>query len=307
MAATPASKFTTSGAEHRPRPRASWPANVRTTRKVGRHVSEKPSSPRIDLPPDGDAVKVDAASAVVTGGASGLGRATTEALVSAGAQVFAFDLPAAIESGEPVDGVTYIAADVTQPGDIRQGLEQVAAAPVPLRVLVNCAGIGPSMRILGKKGVHDLEVFAEVVQINLVGSFNTLALAAELIAEAPPLDDDARGVVVNTASIAAFEGQIGQAAYAASKGGIAALTLPGARDLAQYGIRVNTIAPGIVDTPMLATVSEEFRAGLASGVPFPKRLGKPEDFARLAMMLIEHDYLNGEIVRMDGALRMAPR
>jgi NAD(P)-dependent dehydrogenase (short-subunit alcohol dehydrogenase family) len=176
-----------------------------------------------------------------------------------------------------------------------------------LRVAVNCAGIGPSARILGRKGVHDLGLYAKVVQINLVGTFTVLALASEEIARTEPLDHGQRGVVINTASVAAFEGQIGQAAYSSSKGGVVGLTLPAARDLAQYGIRVNTIAPGIVETPMLATISEEYRAGLAAGVPFPHRLAQPAEFAQLALFLIEHDYLNGETVRMDGALRMAPR
>jgi NAD(P)-dependent dehydrogenase (short-subunit alcohol dehydrogenase family) len=160
---------------------------------------------------------------------------------------------------------------------------------------------------LGKSGVHDLELFERVVRVNLMGSFNVLALAAEKIAAAEPLADGQRGVVINTASVAAFEGQVGQAAYASSKGGILALTLPAARDLAQYGIRVNTIAPGIVETPMLATVSEEFRAGLAAGVPFPNRLARPDEYAQLVVSIVEHDYLNGETIRMDGGLRMAPR
>jgi NAD(P)-dependent dehydrogenase (short-subunit alcohol dehydrogenase family) len=163
------------------------------------------------------------------------------------------------------------------------------------------------MRIVGKKGIHDLGFYAKVVQINLIGSFTVVALAAEQIAKTDELEDSQRGVIINTASIAAYDGQVGQAAYASSKGGIVALTLPAARDLAQYGIRVNTIAPGIVETPMLATVSEEFRAGLAAGVPFPSRLGRPAEYAQLALAIIDHDYLNGEVIRMDGGLRMAPR
>jgi NAD(P)-dependent dehydrogenase (short-subunit alcohol dehydrogenase family) len=178
---------------------------------------------------------------------------------------------------------------------------------VPLRTVVNCAGIGPAGRILSKKGKHDLNLYAKVIQINLIGTFNVLTLAAEAIAQTEPLTDDARGVIINTASVAAFDGQIGQAAYASSKGGIVGLTLPAARDLASYGIRVLTIAPGIVDTPMLATVSDEFRSTLAAGIPFPKRLGRPDEYAKLALSLIDHDYLNGEVIRMDGALRMAPR
>ena len=250
---------------------------------------------------------VENTAAIVTGGASGLGAATAGALAAAGAHVFALDLPAALQDAPAVDGVTYVATDVTDAEQVAAAVDQAAGTEAPLRVVVNCAGIGPSMRILGRKGVHDLAFFAKVVQINLIGSFNVLALASEKIAETEALADGARGVIVNTASIAAFEGQVGQAAYASSKGGIVGLTIPAARDLAQYGIRVNTIAPGIVETPMLATVSDEFRAGLASGVPFPQRLARPEEFADLAMFLVEHDYLNGETVRMDGALRMAPR
>jgi NAD(P)-dependent dehydrogenase (short-subunit alcohol dehydrogenase family) len=198
------------------------------------------------------------------------------------------------------------ATDVTDPAQVGAAVEQ-AAAPGPLRTVVNCAGIGPSARILGKKGVHDLELYATVVKVNLVGTFNVLALAAEQIAQTDPDEHGQRGVVVNTASIAAYDGQVGQAAYASSKGGIVGLTLPAARDLAQYGIRVCTIAPGIVETPMLATVSDEFRAGLAAGVPFPQRLARPEEYAQLALAIVDHDYLNGEVIRMDGALRMAPR
>ncbi|WP_114424317.1 SDR family NAD(P)-dependent oxidoreductase [Nocardioides houyundeii] len=244
-------------------------------------------------------------AAIVTGGASGLGAATAAALAAKGAQVFAFDLPQAIEDAPEVAGVTYVGVDVTDP-------EQVAAAvatasDVPLRTVVNCAGIGPSMRILGRKGPHDLAFYAKVVQVNLIGTFNVMTLAAEQIAQTEPLADGARGVVINTASIAAYDGQVGQAAYASSKGGVVGLTLPAARDLAQFGIRVLTIAPGIIETPMLATVSEEFRAGLAAGVPFPQRLGRPQEYAQLALAMVEHDYLNGEVVRMDGALRMAPR
>lgn len=252
-------------------------------------------------------MQVTDTAAIVTGGASGLGAATAAALAGQGAAVYAFDLPAAIEGAPQVDGVTYVGVDVTDPEQVQTAVDRAASGPEPLRVVVNCAGIGPSARILGKKGVHDLGLYATVVQVNLVGSFNVLALASEKIAATDPLEDGARGVVVNTASIAAYDGQIGQAAYASSKGGIVGLTLPAARDLAQHGIRVNTIAPGIVETPMLATVSEEFRAGLAAGVPFPQRLARPDEYAQLALFLITHDYLNGEVLRMDGALRMAPR
>ncbi|WP_104107817.1 SDR family NAD(P)-dependent oxidoreductase [Nocardioides sp. 616] len=246
-------------------------------------------------------------AAIVTGGASGLGAATAAALAAKGAQVFAFDLPQAIEDAPEVAGVTYVGVDVTDPDQVAAAVATASASGVPLRTVVNCAGIGPSMRILGRKGPHDLAFYAKVVQVNLIGTFNVMTLAAEQIAQTEPLADGARGVVINTASIAAYDGQVGQAAYASSKGGVVGLTLPAARDLAQFGIRVLTIAPGIIETPMLATVSEEFRAGLASGVPFPQRLGRPDEYAQLALAMVEHDYLNGEVVRMDGALRMAPR
>jgi NAD(P)-dependent dehydrogenase (short-subunit alcohol dehydrogenase family) len=200
-----------------------------------------------------------------------------------------------------------VTADVTDPSQVSAAVETAAGAGVPLRVVVNCAGIGPSARILSRKGPHDLDLFRKVVEINLIGTFNVLTLAAAAIAQTEPDEHGQRGVAINTASIAGFEGQIGQAAYAASKGGVIGLNLPAARDLSSAGIRVMTIAPGIVDTPMLATVSDEFREKLAEGIPFPKRLGRPEEFANLALSIIAHDYLNGEVIRMDGALRMAPR
>ena len=251
---------------------------------------------------------IEQTSAVVTGGASGLGAATAAALAAHGAHVVALDLAQGIEQAPQVDGVTYVATDVTDEEQVRAAVAQASADPAaPLRVVVNCAGIGPSARILGKKGVHDLSLYRKVIEINLVGSFTVLAIASEAIAQTEADADGQRGVIINTASIAAYDGQVGQAAYASSKGAIVGLTLPAARDLAQYGIRVCTIAPGIVETPMLATDSDEFRAGLAAGVPFPQRLAKPEEYARLALAIIDHDYLNGETIRMDGALRMAPR
>jgi NAD(P)-dependent dehydrogenase (short-subunit alcohol dehydrogenase family) len=251
-------------------------------------------------------MQLDNAAAIITGGASGLGAATGKALADKGAQVFALDLPAAVDGAPTVDRVTYVPTDVTDEEQVRAAVAQASAA-APLRVVVNCAGIGPSARILGKKGVHDLGLYAKVIQVNLVGTFTVLAVAAEAIAQTEPDEHGQRGVIINTASIAAFDGQVGQAAYSSSKGGIVGLTLPAARDLAQYGIRVMTIAPGIVETPMLATVSDEFRAGLAAGVPFPQRLARPDEYAQLALAIIDHDYLNGEVIRMDGALRMAPR
>ncbi|MGO1165781.1 MAG: SDR family NAD(P)-dependent oxidoreductase [Janibacter sp.] len=246
-------------------------------------------------------------AAIVTGGASGLGAATAASLAEGGATVFAFDLPDSIEKAPAVDGVEYVAVDVTDADQVQAAVDTAAEADVPLRTVVNCAGIGPSMRILGRKGPHDLALYAKVVQINLIGTFNVMTLAAEKIAQTEGDEHNQRGVIINTASAAAYDGQVGQAAYASSKGGIVGLNLSAARDLAQHGIRVMTIAPGIVETPMLATVSEEFREGLAKGVPFPQRLGRPDEFAQLARQIVDHDYLNGEVIRMDGSLRMAPR
>lgn len=243
-------------------------------------------------------------SAIVTGAASGLGLATAREFSARGARVVGLDLD--VSSAPSLEGVDYVAADVTSEDDVLNAVA-IAARRGPLRVAVNCAGIGPSARILGRTGVHDLDLYRRVVQVNLIGTFTVMALAAEEISRTEQLDDGQRGVIVNTASIAAFEGQVGQVAYSSSKGGVVGMTLPAARDLSQVGIRVNTIAPGVVETPMLATVSEEYRAGLASGVPFPKRLARASEFAALAAFIVEHDYLNGEVIRMDGALRMAPR
>lgn len=245
-------------------------------------------------------------SAVVSGGASGLGAATAKALAGRGAAVFALDLAPSIEKAERTQGVTLLEADVTNPEQVRQVIAS-AAEFAPLRTAVSCAGIGSPKRILSREGVADLELFSRIVTINLVGTYTVMALAAEAISKTPELEHGQRGVIVNTASIAAFEGQIGQVAYASSKGGVVGMTLPAARDLAQFGIRVCTIAPGIIDTPLLASLGNEVRSSLAAGVPFPHRLGQPEEYARLVTMIIEHDYLNGETIRMDGALRMAPR
>ncbi|WP_182348901.1 SDR family NAD(P)-dependent oxidoreductase [Tomitella gaofuii] len=249
-------------------------------------------------------------SAIVTGGASGLGAATAKLLADKGARVFGLDLQASIDrAGADVPGgVTLVPADVTDEAQVTAAVAQASDSGAPLRIVVNCAGVGWAGRILSKNGPHDLELFRTVITVNLLGTFNVMRLAADAIARTEPVDESGqRGVVINTASVAAFEGQIGQIAYSASKGGVAGMTVPAARDLAQQGIRVNTIAPGIVDTPMLAGVAEEFRAGLAEGVPFPKRLARPDEYAQLAGMIVEHDYLNGETIRLDGALRMAPR
>ncbi|HTX01982.1 MAG TPA: SDR family NAD(P)-dependent oxidoreductase [Acidimicrobiales bacterium] len=254
-----------------------------------------------------------AITAVVSGAASGLGAATARELAARGATVVGIDLTGALEHlGTPAgsassEGVRYVAADVTDEAQLAAALDVASGIGPPLRVAVNCAGIARSGRILTKEGPHPLELFQQVVAVNLVGTFNVLRLAAQRIAATPALQDGQRGVVVNTASVAAFEGQVGQIAYAASKAGVAGMTICAARDLARHGIRVVTIAPGIVDTPMLGSLNEEFRAGLAASVPFPARLASPAEYAELVAMIVEHDYLNGETIRMDGALRMAPR
>ena len=240
-------------------------------------------------------------SALVTGAASGLGAATARALADRGVEVLGLDLAA------PADGdprIRYVAADVTDEEQVAAALATVTA---PLRLVVNCAGIAPAMRLLSSKGVHDLATFRKTIDVNLVGTFNVLRLAAEIMATNEPLADGARGLIVNTASVAAYEGQIGQVAYAASKGAIVGMTLPAARDLARYGIRVNTIAPGIVLTPLLTNLGEAVVESLSASVPFPARLARPDEYAQLVLMLADHDYLNGETIRMDGALRMAPQ
>ena len=240
-----------------------------------------------------------------------MGRETVRLLVSRGATVFAFDVPGAFEGAATEDSVWPVEADVTDAAAVVSAVGRVAevaeATGAPLRYVVSCAGVAPSQRILGRKGMHDLELFARVVAVNLIGTFNIMTAAAVTIAKAEPDENGGRGVIVNTASISAFDGQIGQAAYAASKAGVAGLTLPAARDLAQSGIRVCTVAPGLIDTPMFSAFPPEVRSALAEGVPFPSRLGRPDEFAAFVEMVIEHDYLNGETIRMDGALRMAPR
>jgi NAD(P)-dependent dehydrogenase (short-subunit alcohol dehydrogenase family) len=198
--------------------------------------------------------------------------------------------------------------DVTDEESVQAAIAEASGKDRPLRIAINCAGIGWAQRTVGRGGEpHDLGAFTKIVMVNLVGTFNVLRLAAAAMSQTEPDEDGERGVVVNTASIAAYDGQIGQIAYAASKGGIVGLTLPAARDLSSVGVRVCTIAPGLVDTPLLGMLPEEARAALAAGIPFPKRLGRPDDFAQLAMDIVEHGYLNGEVVRMDGALRMAPK
>jgi NAD(P)-dependent dehydrogenase (short-subunit alcohol dehydrogenase family) len=254
-------------------------------------------------------MQLDGTSAIVTGAASGLGAATAKALAAAGVRVFGLDLATGWEKAgaTPGEGITPVSGDVTSADDVSAAVSAAAAAG-PLRMAVNCAGLGWASRILSKKGVHDFDLFKTVISVNLVGTFNVLRLAAEAMSKTDPVDDTGqRGLIVNTASVAAFDGQIGQIAYSASKGGVVGMCLPAARDLAQFGIRVMTIAPGIIDTPMMAGITEEFRESLAASVPFPARLGRPDEYAQLALMIAEHDYLNGEVIRMDGSLRMAPR
>jgi NAD(P)-dependent dehydrogenase (short-subunit alcohol dehydrogenase family) len=253
-------------------------------------------------------MQVQGIAAVVTGAASGLGAATARALAAAGARVVGVDLAAGWErAGDPPAGVTAVTGDVTSADDVAAAVATAASA-APLRLAVNCAGVAWAGRVLSRKGVHDLELFRSVVTINLIGSFNVLRLAAEQMAATDPVDQDGqRGLIVNTASVAAFDGQIGQIAYSASKGGVAGMTLPAARDLAQYGIRVMTIAPGILDTPMMASITAEFRTNLQATVPFPSRFGRPDEYAALVLSIAAQDYLNGEVIRLDGSLRMAPR
>jgi NAD(P)-dependent dehydrogenase (short-subunit alcohol dehydrogenase family) len=252
-------------------------------------------------------MRIDGTTALVTGAASGLGAATAAALAERGATVVGVDLEAAVGRATDLpDGVRLVPADVTDEEQVRAAIA-VAQGEGPLRLAVSCAGIAPSARILSRKGPHDLGLFRSVLEVNLLGTFNVLRLAAEAMSGLEPDANGQRGVVVNTASIAAFEAQIGQIAYAASKAGVSGMTVTAARDLAQYGIRVMTIAPGIVDTPMMAGFTDEVRDGLAATVPFPQRLAAPEEFARLVTMIAELDYLNGETIRMDGALRMTAR
>jgi NAD(P)-dependent dehydrogenase (short-subunit alcohol dehydrogenase family) len=245
-------------------------------------------------------------TALVSGGASGLGRAAAAELSAAGADVLLLDLPDS--AGEATarelgDRVRFVPADVTDPEQVRAA---VAECRSPLRAAICCAGVATPGRILGRNGPLPTADFARVVQINLVGTFTVLSLAAEVMATNEPVDGD-RGVIVCTASTAAFDGQIGQAAYAASKGGVAALTLPAARDLAQHAIRVMTIAPGLFDTPLMAGLSESVRVSLAQTVPHPPRLGDPAEFAALVRHILDNPMLNGEVIRLDGALRMPPR
>ena len=247
---------------------------------------------------------------LITGGGSGLGLAAARQLLGQGGKVLLLDINAeagqraAAELGE---GARFVQADITREEDGRVAVAQALEAFGAVHGLVNCAGIAPAEKILGRSGVHGLDSFRRTVEVNLIGSFNLLRLAAEAMAQNPPNAEGERGVIVNTASVAAFDGQIGQAAYAASKGGVAAMTLPAARALARSGIRVMCIAPGIFETPMMAGMPQEVRDSLAAGVPFPPRLGRPEEYAALVRHIGETPMLNGEVIRLDGALRMAAK
>jgi NAD(P)-dependent dehydrogenase (short-subunit alcohol dehydrogenase family) len=255
-------------------------------------------------------LRVENSTFFVTGGGSGLGAATALLLAENGAQVVLADVDE--ESGEQMasqigNGTKFIRTDVTDEASVQDALDSVVETFGSLSGVVNCAGIGPAARVVGKKGVHDLGLFTRTVEINLVGTFNVIRLAAVRLAGNEPDDEGERGLIINTASVAAYDGQIGQAAYAASKGGVVALTLPVARELASSGIRVVTIAPGIFETPMLAALPEDAKESLGKQVPFPQRLGKPEEYAALAKHIVENRMLNGEVIRLDGAIRMAPR
>jgi NAD(P)-dependent dehydrogenase (short-subunit alcohol dehydrogenase family) len=247
-------------------------------------------------------------AAIVTGGASGLGAATARKLAAQGANVAVFDLNAKLaeEVAAEIKG-TAVVCDVSDAAAAEAGIAQASKAHGPARVLVNCAGIGVAKRVIGREGPMALADFDRVIRINLIGSFNMLRLASTEMSKLDALASGERGVVINTASVAAYDGQIGQAAYSASKGGIVGMTLPIARELAQFGIRVLTIAPGLFLTPLLANLPQEAQDSLAAAIPFPRRLGHADEFASLAMHMIDNPYLNGEVVRLDGSLRMAPK
>src|SRR5258707_3469057 len=255
-------------------------------------------------------MKIQGKSALVTGGASGLGAATVRMLAERGAKVLIADVNE--KSGQELaqelgNAVAFVKTDVTNPGQVRAAMAEAAANLGGLHILVTTAGIGVAEKLLGKNGLHDLDKFVRVLQVNLIGTFDAIRHAAELMSHNQLDDDGGRGVIITTASVAAYEGQIGQTAYSASKGGIVGMTLPLARELARHGIRVVTIAPGIFHTPLLGSLPEAALASLSEQVPFPKRLGQPPEFAALVQHIIENNMLNGETIRIDGAIRMAPK
>jgi NAD(P)-dependent dehydrogenase (short-subunit alcohol dehydrogenase family) len=246
-------------------------------------------------------MRIEGSTFLVAGGGSGLGEATTRMLLGAGANVVVADL-----KGEVPPGARFVETDVTDERSVQSAVD-AALEFDGLHGAINCAGVASAEKVLGKEGPHSLDSFANVVQINLVGTFNVVRLAAEAMSRNDPAESGERGVIVNTASVAAFDGQIGQVAYAASKGGVVALTLPVARELATSGIRVMAIAPGIFDTPMMGGLPEDAKESLGKQVPFPPRLGRPEEYASLVKHIVENEMLNGEVIRLDGAIRMAPR
>jgi NAD(P)-dependent dehydrogenase (short-subunit alcohol dehydrogenase family) len=253
-------------------------------------------------------VQISGNHALVVGGSSGLGEATVRALHAQGAAVTVADVNA--EKGAALCdelGLQFVSCDVREEDDVQAAVARAADGEGGLRIAVCCAGTGWAQKVAGSKGPHPLLPFETIISINLIGTFNVLRFASAAMIANEPLEDGERGVCVNTASIAAFDGQVGQIAYSASKGGVVAMTLPSARDLAQYGIRVNTIAPGLFDTPLLAALPEEARTKLGAGIPFPQRLGRPAEYAQLACQIVENRMLNGETIRLDGALRMPPR
>ena len=247
--------------------------------------------------------------ALVTGGGSGMGAVTARMLFGRGAQVAVLDrdVDAARKTAQQIDGLA-LEADVSNAQSVEAALQQIVDKWGAPRVAVSCAGIAPASRIVGREGPHDLDLFQQVININLVGTFNVLRMCAARMAELEPLSESgSRGVIINTASVAAYEGQIGQAAYSSSKGGVVALTLPAARELSRFGIRVMTVAPGLIGTPMLLNMPNDVQDSLASQVPFPSRFGKPEEFADLVSHIIDNEMLNGEVIRLDGAIRLAPK
>jgi 3-hydroxyacyl-CoA dehydrogenase/3-hydroxy-2-methylbutyryl-CoA dehydrogenase len=255
-------------------------------------------------------MKIDGSGALIAGGASGLGEATARLLHARGAHLTIADLNG--DRGQALarelgGRAQFVTADVTDPDQVQEAVENAAAAAGGLRISVCCAGIGWAERVAGRRGAHQLQPFETVVRVNLIGTFNVLRLAAAAMVELQPQGSGERGVCINTASIAAFDGQIGQISYSASKGGIVGMTLPAARDLAVAGVRVCTIAPGTFDTPLLGALPEENRQALGAAIPFPSRLGRPEEFAALAVHIVENEMLNGETIRLDGALRMPPK
>ena len=254
-------------------------------------------------------MKIQGQAALVTGGGSGLGEATARELARLGARVAVLDvnLDNARRVADDIGGLA-LQCDVTSADSVQAAIEAAAAAHGPARILMQIAGIGTAKRVIGKDGSPaPLEDFAHVVNVNLIGSYNVARLFAAACARTEPMADGERGVIVFTASVAAFDGQVGQQAYSASKGGVVGMTLPMARDLAQYGIRVCTIAPGLFATPLMKTLPDAVQASLAASIPFPSRLGKPDEFAELACHIVHNDHLNGEVIRLDGALRLAPR